>query len=62
MSYCLLDGTYVAPEFDSFPYLASVIEKLIDLKIQEPNLSDKQRLARVIINERAEVISNRKKI
>lgn len=62
MSYCLLNGTCMSNEFANFSYLKSLIEKIIDLKIQEPSLTDKQVLAKIIIDERNKVEQENKKM
>lgn len=43
--YTLLAGTNIPENIDDFPELADAIKLLIDLKLSDPNMSDRQRLA-----------------
>ncbi len=43
--YTLLVGTRVCEDLEGFPEILEVIETLVNLKLENPNLSDKRRLA-----------------
>ena len=46
--YSFLDGTSLVEGFESYPYLRDVAYELVDLKIQNPSLTNAERLSKVL--------------
>lgn len=49
-SYTLLEGMNLAEDFKKYPYLYDLANELIDIKLNDPSISDRERLD-IVLNE-----------